>query len=90
MNKKRPIYRICAYSKEKILKEDLFRIVKNEHGIYFDENQSIPGRGVYLKKDLKTILAAQKAKTLSRGLRSAVSDEIYLELIQALNRERKK
>ena len=67
----------------------MFRVVKNSNGIYFDKHQNMEGRGVYLKKDLNTITLAQKRHSLSKGLRANVSDEIYLELIQELARERK-
>ena len=54
MNIKRPVYRTCSVTKEKLLKQDLFRIVKTKSGeVKVDVNQVIPGRGVYIKKDLK-------------------------------------
>ena len=89
MNKRAPIYRTCIVTREKLLKEDLFRIVKNKNGIYFDIYQNMEGRGVYIKKDLETILLAQKRHSLSKGLRREVDESIYVELIQALSRERK-
>ena len=89
MNRKSPIYRTCILSREKLLKKDMFRVVKNSNGIYFDRYQNMEGRGVYLKKDLNTITLAQKRHSLSKGLKREVDDSIYLELIQALSRERK-
>ena len=89
MNKKAPIYRTCIVTRERYLKEDMFRVVRTKTGIYFDCNQNMEGRGVYIKKDLSTILLAQKRHSLSKGLRREVDDSIYLELIQALSRERK-
>ena len=89
MNKKTPIYRMCIVTREKLLKEDLFRVVKNKDGIYFDKNQNVPGRGVYIKKDLEVIKKAHAHHSLARGLRCAVSEEIYLALIQALGKERR-
>lgn len=89
MNVKAPVYRICVVTREKLTKENLFRVVKTNSGIYFDKNQNMQGRGVYIKKDLSTILEAQKRHSLSKGLRSNVDDSIYLELIQALGKERR-
>lgn len=89
MNKVDPIYRTCIVTHKKLLKSDLFRVVKNENGIYFDKNQNIPGRGVYISKSLEIILQAQKKHSLSRGLRCDVKDDIYVELIEAMNEERK-
>ena len=89
MNKRAPIYRTCIVTHNKLLKSDLFRVVRNVNGIYFDRNQNMPGRGVYITKSIDIIKQAQKKHSLSRGLRCEVKDEIYMELIQELNEERK-
>ena len=89
MNIRTPIYRTCIVTHEKLLKGDLFRVVRNANGVYFDKNQNMPGRGVYITKSLDVIQKAQKKHSLSRGLRCEVKDEIYIELIQELNEERK-
>ena len=89
MNKHNPIYRTCIVTHNKLLKSDLFRVVRNVNGIYFDRNQNMPGRGVYITKSIDIIKQAQKKHSLSRGLRCEVKDEIYMELIQELNEERK-
>ena len=89
MNKKAPIYRTCIVTHNKLLKSDLFRVVRNVNGIYFDSNQNMPGRGVYITKSIDIIKQAQKKHSLSRGLRCEVKDDIYMELIQELNEERK-
>lgn len=87
MNYRAPVYRLCLVTREKLLKEDMFRVVKTNSGVCFDKNQNMPGRGAYLKKDLKVILKAQQTKALSRGLHQAVSDDIYIALIQELNKK---
>ena len=89
MNKKVPIYRTCIVTHNKLLKSDLFRVVRTVNGVYFDRHQNMPGRGVYISKSLEVILKAQKKRSLSRGLRCEVKDDIYVELIQELNEERK-
>ena len=89
MNKIAPIYRSCVISREKLLKKDLFRVVKTSSGVYFDETQKLQGRGVYIKKDLKTIELAFKRKSLSKALKTEVKEEIYLELVQALAKEKR-
>ena len=89
MNKKAPVYRLCVVTREKHLKEELFRVVRVNNKVYFDELQNMKGRGCYIKKDLKTIELAQKRHSLSKGLRIDVDDSIYIELMQALSRERK-
>lgn len=87
MNKKAPIFRTCIVTREKLLKEVLFRVVKTNSGVYFDKNQNMPGRGVYIKKDLNVIILGEKRKLLSKGLKTEVKDEIYIELIQALQKK---
>ncbi|MCQ2802172.1 MAG: YlxR family protein [Bacilli bacterium] len=87
MNKKTPVYRICVVTREKILRENMFRVVKTNNSIYFDYNQNIKGRGVYIKKDLATIKEAFKRHSLSKALRCNVDESIYIELIQALSKE---
>ena len=87
MNYKAPTYRMCIITREKFLKKDLFRVVKNGLGVYFDKNQNMPGRGVYIKKDLGVILKAQKTRALNRGLHTEVNDEIYITLIQELSKK---
>ena len=89
MNFKRPVYRMCVVSRELLLKKDLFRLVKTSSGIVFDEKQNIQGRGVYIKKDLKTIELAFKRKSLNKAFKTEVSENIYLSLIQALSKERR-
>ncbi len=89
MNFKRPVYRICAVTRESILRSDLYKITRVNNKIYFDKYQNMHGRSVYLKKDLKVIELAHKKKILSKSLKMDVSDDIYLELIQELSKERR-
>ena len=64
MNKNRPVFRMCIVSRDRDLKENLFRFVKQNNEIILDLNQNIQGRGVYIKKDLRVIELAQKRKML--------------------------
>ena len=89
MNQKRPIYRMCSVTREKLLKSDLYRVVKTPGGVVFDSKQNIKGRGAYIKKDLKTIELAHSKKVLNRALKCEVNDEVYLALIQELSKERR-
>ena len=89
MNKKAPVYRLCAYTRKSFLKSDLFRVVKYNGQVCFDKNQNMPGRGAYLSKDIKVIQEAMKKRTLSKTLRCEVKEEVYLELIAELNEERR-
>ena len=50
MNSKTPVYRTCVVTREKTLKEYLFRACKSSSGVIFDETQTVLGRGAYIKK----------------------------------------
>ncbi len=89
MNKKRPVYRFCCYSRKPFLKTDLFRVVRIGSSVYFDKDQKMLGRGAYLQKDLNVIKDAYEKKSLSKALRIEVSQDIYLELITELSKERR-
>lgn len=89
MNKRPEVYRLCCYTRQKFLKTDLFRVVRRGSEVYFDKDQNMSGRGAYLQKDLKVIEEACKKHTLSRALKMDVSQDIYLELIQELAKERR-
>ena len=89
MNKKPLVYRQCSYSHKSFLKKDLFRVVKQNGKVYFDKYQNMEGRGAYLQKDLEVIKLAYEKNSLSKSLRCQVSEEIYLELIQELSKERR-
>lgn len=89
MNKKRPIYRLCCYSRKSFLKTDLFRVVRIGSSVYFDKDQKMFGRGAYLQKDLNVIKDAYEKKSLSKALRIEASQDIYLELIAELSKERR-
>ena len=89
MNLKRPVYRMCVVTREKYLKEDLFRVVKTSQGVILDKEGKIEGRGAYIKKDLKTIELAFKRKSLNKALRCEVKEDVYLSLVQELSKERR-
>ena len=89
MNQKRPVYRMCIVTREKLLKSDLFRLVKSNKEVILDTTQKIQGRGVYIKRDLKVIELAHKRNTLNKALKTQVDDEVYLSLVQELSKERR-
>ena len=89
MNKRPPVYRICVVNRKTYLRDDLFRICKTNEGVKIDLNYKLGGRGVYLFKDLKSIKTAHDKKLLSRALRAEVKDDIFLELISLLGKERR-
>jgi len=85
MNIRKPVYRICAVTRELHDRKELFRVVKTKEGkIFIDESYSIKGRGVYISKSLKVIEQANKNKILSKALRCKVDDEVYMDLVKHL------
>ena len=80
------IYRICAYSRSKNLRQTMFRVVKTpNHEIKIDLAYTLQGRGVYLSKDKENILKAKKRHTLEKSLKVVDCQNIYDELIKLLD-----
>ena len=85
MNQKPLVYRMCVVSRESHLKSELFRLVKVNDQIIFDKKQAIPGRGVYLKKDLKVIELARSKKLRNKAFSTSdINEQVYLDLINEL------
>ena len=79
-NKKIPL-RTCVISKEKLPKQDLIRVVKNnENLVSVDMTGKSNGRGAYIKKDVSVLEKAIKSKALERHLEIEIPDSIYDEL----------
>ena len=89
MNKKAPIYRTCIATRKLFLKSDLYRIVKVNGQIYVDISQNMPGRGAYISKDLKAITLAHDKHLLAKALKCEVKDEIFVQLIAMLSKEKR-
>ena len=79
-NRKIPL-RTCVISKEKLPKQDLIRVVKNNENLVFvDVTGKSNGRGAYIKKDVSVLEKAIKSKALERHLEIEIPDSIYDEL----------
>ena len=87
MKQKKIPKRTCVVSREQFEKKDLIRIVKNNEGkVFVDETGKANGRGAYIKKDLEILEKAKKTKVLDKQLETIVSDEIYEELKNIIER----
>lgn len=74
--------RTCVITKEKTLKKDLLRVVRDKDGnVSVDITGKANGRGAYLKKDVEVIKKARDTKALERILEVAISDEVYEEML---------
>ena len=81
--------RTCVITKEKTLKKDLLRVVRNKEGIVsVDLTGKANGRGAYLKKDLDVINKARQTKALDRILEIEIPESIYDEMIKIIEEER--
>ena len=79
-NKKIPL-RTCIISKEKLPKQELIRVVKNNENIVFvDLTGKSNGRGAYIKKDIDVLEKAIKSKALERHLEIEIPNSVYDEL----------
>jgi len=74
--------RTCVITKEKILKKDLIRVVRDKEGnVSVDLTGKANGRGAYLKKDAEVINKARQTKALEKILEVTIPDIIYEELL---------
>lgn len=79
--------RTCVVTKEKYEKKELIRVVKNNEGkVFVDTTGKANGRGAYIKKDLEVLELARKTKALDKHLETTISDEIYEELKNIINK----
>ena len=73
--------RTCTVTKEKLPKQELLRIVRNNEGqVFIDLTGKANGRGAYIKKDLDVLEKAIKTKALERSLECEIKEEIYEEI----------
>lgn len=79
-NRKIPL-RTCVISKEKLPKQELIRVVRNnEMQVFVDLTGKSNGRGAYIKKDINVLEKAIKSKALERHLEIEIPNDIYEEL----------
>ena len=85
-NRKIPL-RSCVVSKEKLPKQELIRVVKNNENLVFvDLTGKSNGRGAYIKKDIEVLEKAVKSKALERHLEVVIPDSVYEELKNIIER----
>ncbi len=75
----------CNQIKEK---KQLIRIVKNKEGnVFVDKTGKANGRGAYLCNNKECLEKAMKAKRLERTFEMAISQKVYNELKEELEKE---
>lgn len=78
--------RTCVITKEKTLKKDLLRVVRDNTGnVTVDITGKANGRGAYLKKDKEVINKAKTTKALERILEVTIPETIYEEMLNLVD-----
>ena len=78
--KKVPL-RKCVATNERLPKQELVRVVKNNEGqVFVDLTGKANGRGAYLKRSNEAIDIAIKKNCLGRALECTIEQKIYDEL----------
>lgn len=84
--KKIPL-RSCIVTKERLPKQELIRIVKNnQNEVFIDLTGKSNGRGAYIKKDIEVLNKAKKSKALDRHLEITIPEEIYEQLKEIIEK----
>ena len=77
--------RTCVITKEKTLKKDLLRVVRDKDGhVSVDLTGKANGKGAYLKKDVSVIEKARDTKILDKVLEVNIPDSVYEEMLNII------
>ncbi|MBQ4031541.1 MAG: YlxR family protein [Bacilli bacterium] len=77
--------RTCIVTKEKTLKKDLLRVVRDKDGnVSVDTTGKANGRGAYLKRDAEVINKAKETKILDKALEVNIPDSVYEEMLNII------
>ena len=78
---KKEVVRMCVVTREKHLKKDLIRIVKNkDNEVFVDSLGKLNGKGAYIKKDIEVLKKARTSNVLDKILEIQIPLNIYSEL----------
>ncbi|WP_342430598.1 YlxR family protein [Neobacillus sp. FSL H8-0543] len=87
-NRKKVPMRKCVATGEMKPKKELVRIVRSKEGeVSIDLTGKKSGRGAYLSRDKEAVLLAKKKNTLSNQLQVSISDTLYEELLELIEKE---
>lgn len=80
--------RQCIACKQRLFKGNLIRIVKNkDNEIFIDKSGKADGRGAYVCNSIDCIKTVSKKRLLNRAFKCAISDELYLTLVEQFEKE---
>jgi len=87
MKNRKIVLRSCVVTKEKLPKNELLRIVRTPEGnVVVDLTGKVNGRGAYIKKDLEVLEKAKKSRVLVRHLEVEISEEVYENIREQINK----
>jgi predicted RNA-binding protein YlxR (DUF448 family) len=87
-NRKKVPMRKCVATGEMKPKKELVRIVRSKEGeVSIDLTGKKSGRGAYLSRDKEAVLLAKKKNTLSNQLQVSISESLYEELLELIEKE---
>jgi uncharacterized protein len=89
-NRKKVPMRKCVATGEMKPKKELVRIVRSKEGeVSIDLTGKKSGRGAYLSKDKEAVQLAKKKNILSNHLEVSISEEMYEELLELIEKEKR-
>jgi uncharacterized protein len=87
-NRKKVPMRKCVATGEMKPKKELVRIVRSKEGeVSIDLTGKKSGRGAYLSKDKEAVLQAKKKNILSNHLEVSISETLYEELLELIEKD---
>lgn len=87
-NRKKVPMRKCVATGEMKPKKELVRIVRSKEGeVSIDLTGKKSGRGAYLSKDKEAVLLAKKKNILSNHLEVSISENLYEELLDLIEKD---
>jgi predicted RNA-binding protein YlxR (DUF448 family) len=87
-NRKKVPMRKCVATGEMKPKKELVRIVRSKEGdVSIDLTGKKSGRGAYLSKDKEAVLLAKKKNILSNHLEVSISETLYEELLELIEKD---
>ncbi len=76
--------RECISCGEKFPKAELWRIVKNDSGIFLDKTGKLNGRGAYICHNPECAEKLVRQKRLNRAFRGPVGDSVYQDILDTI------
>lgn len=89
-SKRKVPMRKCVATQTMLPKKELVRVVRTTEGnVELDVTGKKNGRGAYISKDEAAVLLAQKKNLLGTHLKAEVPEEVYSELLELAQKEKR-